>query len=97
MKTKLIQIGNSRGIRIPKALIEHMKFNGTVELEIRGDELVLRAPAKHLKKAAKPKDPRAGWDKAMRAAVKKHGNELTEEDLAWLNFPNKFDKEEPAW
>jgi antitoxin MazE len=87
MKTKLIQIGNSRGIRIPKALIEHMKLNGTVELEIRGEELVLRAAAKPAKAKNPPnrREPRAGWDAAFRKAIKKYGPPKI--DHEWLDAP----------
>ncbi len=87
MKTKLIQIGNSRGVRIPKALIEQAGLNGAIEMEARDGEIVLRA--RH--------HPRAGWDEAMRKAVQKHGNELSQEDLDWLGFSNEFDEKEWTW
>jgi len=96
MKTKLVQIGNSRGIRIPKVLIEQMKLNGAVEMEIRGSELVLRAP---LKSRKKKRNPHAGWDAAFRRAIKKYGPipELTAEEKAFLDFPNEFDEKEWTW
>jgi antitoxin component of MazEF toxin-antitoxin module len=31
MKTNLIQIGNSKGIRIPKSLIEQYQLSGEIE------------------------------------------------------------------
>jgi antitoxin MazE len=86
MKTKLVQVGNSKGIRIPKAVIQQVGLQGNVEMTVRGHELVLR-PAKH---------PRAGWDEAMARAVKEHGNELSQEDKDWIAFPAPLDEEEPA-
>ena len=45
MKAALIRIGNSRGIRIPKALVEQYRFNDEVELEPHRDHLVIRPAA----------------------------------------------------
>jgi len=44
-------------------------------------------------------NPRAGWDKIMEAAVREFGNELSQEDLDWLNMPtaNDFDEKEWTW
>lgn len=41
MKTKIVKIGNSQGIRIPKPLLEQTGLNGEVEIEIRDDALVI--------------------------------------------------------
>jgi antitoxin MazE len=92
MKTKLIPIGNSRGIRIPKALIQQAGLGENVELVLRNGELVIR-PTRKVNKS----DPRAGWDEAMAKAVKDHGNELTQEDRDWMAFPNGFDQKEWNW
>lgn len=56
MKTNLVRIGNSRGIRIPKALLEQCHLRDEVELEVRDDHLVVRSPTK----------PRSGWEDAFR-------------------------------
>ena len=39
MRTKLVSIGNSKGIRIPKAVIEQCELNDEVEMDIRGGAL----------------------------------------------------------
>ena len=57
MKASLIQIGNSRGIRIPKVFLEQAGLLDEVEIEVRGSQIVVR-PANH---------PRAGWDEAFAA------------------------------
>ena len=42
MKASIIRIGNSRGIRLPKPLIDQCGFKDEVEVEVRNHELVLR-------------------------------------------------------
>ncbi|MGB7156871.1 MAG: AbrB/MazE/SpoVT family DNA-binding domain-containing protein [Tepidisphaeraceae bacterium] len=56
MKAKLVRIGNSRGIRLPKTIIAQYRFSDEIEIEARPDGLVLR-PAQAV---------RVGWDAAFR-------------------------------
>jgi antitoxin MazE len=44
MKTtaKIVPIGNSKGVRLPKRLLEDLNLKDVVELESRGNELVIR-------------------------------------------------------
>ena len=61
MKTALVQIGNSRGIRIPSAFLEQCQLQDKVELELCGDHLIVR-----------PATPsRSGWDDAF-GDMRKH-------------------------
>ena len=55
MKTNIVTIGNSQGIRIPKILLEQSKLSGEVELEVKGDSIVI-LPARR---------PRENWDEAF--------------------------------
>jgi antitoxin MazE len=82
MKTKLVKIGNSRGIRLPKAIIEQVGLTDSVELQVEGDRIVIRGAA----------DPRAGWEEA---AQRMHacGDDVLLDD--WV--PTKFDQEEWEW
>ena len=50
MKARLIQIGNSRGIRIPKSVIDQCEFKNEVELEINDRQLIIKSDS-----------PRSGW------------------------------------
>ena len=82
MKAKLIRIGNSRGIRIPKPLIEAAGLGDEVDLEARDGELVIR----------RIKRVREGWaEDAKKAAAS------GDDKLIWPSFPNKFDHEEWEW
>ena len=86
MKIDIIKIGNSKGIRLPKAVIEQCGFAEHVELEIRGDEVVLR-PAKRI--------PREGWEARFPAADEASPLDGAEADF--LASGNEFDKAEWTW
>ena len=55
MRVGIISVGNSKGIRIPKAILEQCRFNKEAELEVQGNALLIR-PIKKV---------REGWDKAF--------------------------------
>ncbi len=55
MNATLIKIGNSRGIRLPKPIIEQCGFTDEVEMEVFDHKLVI-FPSNH---------PRAGWDSSF--------------------------------
>jgi antitoxin MazE len=84
MRAKLIQIGNSRGIRLPKAFIAQVQLGDEVEIECGRGQIVLTAA----------KSPRAGWDEAFADALRKNGRERNE---PMLDLPNQFDKTDWKW
>ena len=65
MKTSIVQIGNSKGVRIPKALLEQLKFERTVEFEILPEGLLLR-PVKNENESERP---RVGWTEMFTRAL----------------------------
>jgi antitoxin MazE len=56
MKSRIVQIGNSRGIRLPKVLLEEAQLQDEVELEAEPGRIVIRKGTR----------PRAGWAAAAR-------------------------------
>lgn len=46
MKASIIKIGNSKGIRIPKYLLEESALDGTVELTVKKGSIVISKPKK---------------------------------------------------
>ena len=42
MKVSVVPIGNSRGIRLPKAILEQLQISDQVELEVENKQIVLR-------------------------------------------------------
>ena len=76
MKTQLVKIGNSQGVRIPKPLIEQVGLRGLVEMKAEGNQLVIRPVL----------SPRAGWAeqfKAMAAGEDKLLDEETQSLTEW--------------
>jgi antitoxin MazE len=57
MKVSVVQIGNSKGIRIPKPLLKQCEITATVDLRLEGNKIVL-APVKAR--------PRQGWARAAK-------------------------------
>jgi antitoxin MazE len=78
MKTKLIAIGNSRGIRIPKTLIEQLQLSEEVELYATDGELRIR-PADR---------PRADWMGAF-----KDGSEADVDDFVSASIDPSTDED----
>ena len=83
MRIELVRIGNSRGIRIPKPLIEQCGFGDTVELHAEQHRLVI----------APDRAPRQGWKEAFAAA----GSSAPDPPLFETLPPNEFDAEEWTW
>jgi len=83
MRTEIVRIGNSRGIRIPKPIIEQCGFGESVELRVEKDRLIV-SPQRAL---------REGWEEAFRAAGSSTDDELLLEGVG----PNEFDHKEWEW
>jgi antitoxin MazE len=83
MKTRIIRIGNSQGVRIPKALIDLAGLRGEVEMCVEGDGLVIKPAAA----------PREGWAAAFRAMAERGDDTLLDADLS----PTSWDEDEWEW
>lgn len=64
MRANIIKIGNSRGLRIPKPMLEQAGITDTVELTLESGRLVV-VPAKA--------HPRDGWGEDAETAIVRHG------------------------
>jgi antitoxin MazE len=82
MKTKLIRIGNSRGVRIPKPLLEQSGLEGEVRLRVVEGGILVEAE----------KSSRAGWSAAAAEAHERGDDHLLEQPL-----PTQFDDSEWEW
>jgi antitoxin MazE len=65
--TEIVQIGNSKGVRIPKPLRDQIGLEGKVTLAIEGDALVIR----------KKRKPRAGWREQYARVLAKNPKQET--------------------
>ncbi len=84
LKTNLVKIGNSQGVRLPKAILQQIHLIDEIEIEIKKDCLVLK-PAH---------SPRAGWDEGFKKAT----SAIPDPELeAWEKLQMKSDEEEWTW
>lgn len=81
-KGRIIRIGNSRGIRVPKVLLDQAQLPDEVELRAEPGRLVVQAARR----------PRAGWAEAARAMHARRHDKLLDKPTA-----TRFDREEWQW
>lgn len=82
MKTNIVRIGNSKGIRLPKPILEQCGLEGTVELEVEDNHLIIRPV----------QTPRSGWDKAFSVMAEKDDDKLLDRDS-----PSATEWEKTEW
>ena len=82
MKTKIVRIGNSRGVRIPKPLLEQAGLENEVILRVVEQSIVIEAADK----------ARAGWTEAARVL-----SERQEDGLLDGLVLTDFDESEWVW
>lgn len=84
MQLKIIHIGNSKGIRLPQALIRQYRLEDYVTVELHTDAIILR-----------PSDGiRAGWEERFQQEAEPLLPALSSD---WNNLGNRFDEEEWIW
>ncbi len=69
IRTRIVKIGNSQGVRIPKLLLEQSGIHSEVEIEVQDNHLTIRT-APHL---------RAGWDAAFATMAEQQDDVLLDE------------------
>ena len=84
MKTQIVKIGNSKGIRIPKPILKQCNLDADVELEVRNEGLLIK-PAK---------TPRHNWDQSFAKMAENEEDELILEDS---DTNTGFEKEKWRW
>lgn len=85
MITHIVKIGNSKGIRIPKLLLEQSGLPDEVELEVQNHNIIIRP---------KP-GVREGWDIAFRTMAEKDDDQLLDKD--YLTKQSSWDEKEWEW
>ena len=84
VKTRLIKIGNSHGVRIPKPLLEQSGLGEDVELTVQQDQIVIRS-VRH---------PRHGWEEQFRAMAARGDDQLLDSNAPSLT---SWDDNEWEW
>ncbi len=82
MKTRLVRIGNSRGVRLPKAIIAQAGLTEEVELGVRDGAVII----------ARTSSARLGWADAARQMRQRDEDLLLDPPV-----PTLFDEKEWEW
>lgn len=84
MKTRLVPMGRSQGIRIPKPLIDQAGLQRDVEIEVGKNSLIIRPRSK----------PRSDWESRIKKELKKGDNHLLDPEVSSLST---WDQDEWEW
>ncbi|MDZ4657027.1 MAG: AbrB/MazE/SpoVT family DNA-binding domain-containing protein [Bythopirellula sp.] len=84
MRTRIVAIGNSQGIRIPKPLLEESGLGEVVDVTVENSSLVIRPVRK----------PRDGWDAAFAIMAERGDDALLDSDAPSLS---SWDDQEWKW
>lgn len=79
--TRLIKIGNSQGVRLPKVVLDQLQLTDAIELEVQGNQLIIRSGA----------HPRAGWAEHFQRMADNGDDVLLDEDSVLTSW------EETEW
>ena len=82
MRANVVRIGNSRGVRIPKAILATCGIEDAVDLTVADGKIVLQAAPR----------VRQGWAEAAREMVQRGDDGLLEPTT-----PTAFDEDEWEW
>ena len=83
VRTRIVRIGNSQGVRIPKPLLEQAGLDEDVELVLEDGAIVIRNLPQ----------PRRGWAEKFRTMSESGDDLLLDEETA----SSRFDDEEWDW
>ena len=84
MRAQIVKIGNSKGIRIPKALLEECQLSGDVDLEVRQGGLLIKPS----------KTPRLNWEAAFEQMSDNDEDEMIVDSS---ETSTAFEKEKWRW
>lgn len=82
MRARIVRVGNSRGVRLPKPLLDEAGLPEEVEIHAEPGRIVIEAAVR----------PRAGWAEAARQMAASG-----EDGLLDPPTPTGFDSEEWTW
>jgi len=83
IKTRIVRIGNSQGIRIPKLLLDQTNFGNEVELELQENRIVIPSS----------KSSRHGWEEQFKMMAEQCDDRLLD-DVVQLS---SWDEEDWEW
>lgn len=84
MRARIVKIGNSQGIRIPKPLLKQLQINEDVDIEIENNQIIIRPVS----------NPRSGWDAAFQKMAENGDDVLIEGEQT---ITHAWDETEWQW
>jgi len=84
VRARIVKIGNSQGIRIPKPLLDQTGIRDDVELEVENTQIIIRPIS----------TPRLGWDDAFRIMAQNGDDTLLDGNE---HISHSWDEEEWQW
>jgi antitoxin MazE len=84
VRARIVNVGNSKGIRIPKAILEQLGLSEEVELSVCENQLVIR-PGKR---------PRADWEDQFRLMAARGDDRLLDDQTV---STTDWDTDEWQW
>ncbi len=81
IKSRIVQVGNSQGIRIPKSMLEQSGIVEDIELEVRDNQIVITGTSK----------PRSGWGESFALMA------ANADELDTIPVSNSWDEVEWQW
>ncbi len=85
MKTKVIKIGNSKGVRIPRHMLEQSGLKSEVEIEVKDKTIILKPTSKI----------REDWENAFQKMSENNDDILLYQE--YLENSTSWDNEEWEW
>ena len=82
MRARIVRVGNSRGVRLPKPLLDQAGLPDEVEIHAEPGRIIIQSA----------RGPRGGWAEAARAMAKRGDDQLLDEPT-----PTAFDADEWTW
>jgi antitoxin MazE len=82
LKARIVKIGNSQGIRIPKVWLEQLDLGNEVEIAVQSDQIIIRSAHR----------PRHDWNEQFQAMAMHGDDPLLDETIA-----TRWDEEEWEW
>jgi len=84
MRARIVRIGNSKGIRLPKPIIEQAGIVEDVDIVVEGERIIIRPIS----------TPRAGWDEAFQRMAENGDDLLIDTEQA---VSHSWDEAEWHW
>jgi len=85
MKTKVIKIGRSKGIRIPNTIIQKSGLKNEVELEVTGGQIIIKPISAN----------RESWDAAFKKMAKNKDDIFMDKKVSFSQ--STWDNKEWKW